>query len=135
MGEAQLKLFDLPEPERGEAEAEMPESIRQLLAVGFPGEAVEPLMRAFGGLVLHVPKQAGPGHPLVEALGERAAAVLCRYLGGNRFPVPKGFRRMIAARNAAIRRDYDQGVPVAELVRRYGLTERQVWAILGTGAR
>ncbi len=133
MAEAQLKLFDMPEPERLEAEAELPGSIRQLLAVGFPGEAVEPLMRAFGGLVIHVPKQAGPGHPLVEALGERAAAVLCRYLGGNRFSVPKGFRMMLAARNAAIRRDYDQGTAVAELVRRYGLTERQVWAVLGRG--
>ncbi len=135
MAKAQLNLFDLPGPEPVEPEPELPGSIRQLLAVGFPGEAVEPLMRAFGGLVLHVPRQAGPGHPLVEALGEHAAAVLCAYLGGNKFPVPKGFRRMLAARNAAIRRDYDQGVPVAELVRRYGITERQVWAVLGTGAR
>ena len=133
MSKAQLNLFDLPEPERRAPEPELPASIRQLLAVGFPGEAVEPLMRAFGGLVIHVPKQAGPGHPLVEALGEHAAAVLCRYLGGNRFSVPKGFRMMLAARNAAIRRDADQGVPMAELVRRYGLTERQVWAVLGRG--
>ncbi len=47
--------------------------------------------------------------------------------------VPKSGQLMLAARNAVIWRDANQGMPMAELVRRYGLTERQVWAVLVKG--
>ncbi|MEW6490731.1 MAG: Mor transcription activator family protein [Thermodesulfobacteriota bacterium] len=134
-GDGQLALFELPEAEGAgvEAPAELPESLRQLLEVGFPGEALGRLVEGFGGVVLYVPKSPGDDSRLVQVLGEGAAWQLCRHLGGCRFAVPRGYRAALAARNAGIRRDADAGVPMAELVRRYQITERQVWKVLGEG--
>jgi len=39
----------------------------------------------------------------------------------------------LAARNRRIRAEYDAGVGVAELARKYDLSERQIWNILGRG--
>lgn len=44
------------------------------------------------------------------------------------FPMLASLKRKI--RNAALREDYDRGITVAELTRKYGLAERQIWNIL-----
>lgn len=125
----QLALFELPESAPVEPPEALPESLRALVAAGFPGAALADLLEAYGGTVIDIPRAPSPR--LVETLGCEAAGLLTRVMGGCRFAVPVAYRARLAARNAALRRDFDGGAGVAALVRRYGITERQVWAVLG----
>lgn len=133
---AQPYLFDeseMPRTERPAVDvaAELPESLRTLLEVGYPGEALEALIDHYGGQLLYPPKTVDAGHPLAERLGLEAARVLALHYGGTRFDVPKAHAQKLALRNAAIRWAYDQGIPVSELVRRHGLTDRRIRQVLG----
>lgn len=128
-----LPLFpDLPDPEPQAIDAALPESLRLLLAAGYPGDAVEPLLRHYGGRDITVPKT--PSEAFNERLGPTGAAVLCRVLGGAKWSVPRGEAARQAARNAALRRDYDAGTGWDELVRTYRRTQRRLREILGEAA-
>lgn len=137
----QLPLFDLPpvEPGTWNAEPELPASLRRLLEAGYPGDALEPLMERFGGRQLRIPKRVGADHELAQVLGLHAAGVLVAELGGvNNWDVPRGHSVRIAARHAAIRRDYDRLCAegcrnrMVVLVERYRpITTRQIRNILG----
>lgn len=97
--------------------------------------AVSALVRAFGGLVLDVPKRRdGQAYQRIEEVaGPEAAGKLVEAFGGSPLYVAKMHAAGLAARNRMIRADYDQGVSVAELARQHFLTERQIWNILGRG--
>lgn len=98
-------------------------------------QATLALVRAFGGKVITIPNGRGAAGPfsawLVQELGAEAARRLSAVFGGERLPVPRLAAQAIEARNRALRADYDAGVRMIELVRRYERTERQIRTILG----
>ncbi len=119
------------------AEALLPDSLKGLLESGAPWDAVQALLETLPGRVVCVPapEKLREGQELVAAIGLEHAHQVARCVGGPnaRFCVPVGHRLRVATLHAAVRRDADAGVPMAELVRVYRRSERQVWAILGKG--
>lgn len=97
--------------------------------------AVAALVRAFGGLVLDIPKRRdGQAYQRIEeVVGPEAAAKLVEKFAGTPLYVARMYAAGLAARNRQIRAAYDQRVSVAELARQHQLTERQIWNILGRG--
>lgn len=94
---------------------------------------VEPTLRlieAWGGVRLYVPQQMPEDHLLVSTLGRAEADALAERYGGETLNVPRCLHAMRAVRNGHIRRDRSAGVSPALLALRYGLTERQVYAIV-----
>ena len=69
---------------------------------------------------------------LAEITGVPLALAVAQVLGGTMLRIPKGDKWIRRWRDRCIRREYDQGVPVAALARKYRLTDRQIWNILGT---
>lgn len=138
--EAQLRLFELPEPEEP-ADTGAAHGLRGCLAAlvesGLSVETALALHRAYAGLAVHVPLRipagaAGDAHPLVEALGREGAEALCRLTGGHKLTVPK---QPYEPRRLArlVRRDLDRGEHRHTIARRYGIHERTVWEIAGKG--
>jgi|SRR5690554_5167497 len=111
-------------------EAELlPASMAELVdIIGLP--AVLQLMKAFGGTEVWVPEKLSHAHDLVAAIGPEAAQTLCEYMARERLKVPRGKAIEIEVRNRGIRRERQEGSKLAELARRYKLTDRQVLNIL-----
>ena len=111
----------------------MPRADTTELVAAVGEAAARQLIEAFGGRSLAVPRRPGSmGHAqLVECLGEPAAAALCLHFGGTEVYIPKPDADHRRARNTRLRADYDSGIPVADLVTRYRLSERWVYAVLG----
>jgi Mor family transcriptional regulator len=128
---AQPWLFnDLPQPERAEAEADLPESLRSLVTSGVSEDTVRLLVEKAGGLRVNVPVMGSHRvGQLAEMLGENAAE-LSRVCGGSNLYVPRCTAWLAASRNRALRADYDAGVSVHELCRKYKVTEPTVRRIL-----
>lgn len=128
----QQTLFDLPPIQSPEArEEDLPASLRELLDAGVSCETVEALVEKLGGLVLYVPRDPEPTHPLSQAVGHAAAARLAQYAGGTRITIPRGAAMRRRVRDEAIRRDYTAGANMTDLVTRYQVTERWVREVLG----
>ena len=86
------------------------------------------LSREYGGLVLLVPKTVtGWVLDLPANMGEK----LVRTYGGDRLYVPKMDAAARAARDRKIIAAVDAGERVQDVARRYRLTERRIWTILG----
>lgn len=90
------------------------------------------LIENFGGLIaLYVPREIEPGHPIAIAIGITAARKLSDHYGTDCLRnIPRcviGLRRI---RDAEIHARRAAGETPARLARAFGLTERQVWAIL-----
>ena len=97
--------------------------------------AVSALVKAFGGLVLDVPKlRDGQAYQRIEEItGPEAAGRLVEKFGGTPVYIAKMHAASLATRNKQIRAAYDAKLSVAELARQHRLTERQIWNILGRG--
>ncbi|MBW7656226.1 hypothetical protein K1I42_02800 [Hydrogenophilus thermoluteolus] len=93
-------------------------------------EAVALLVRAAGGLSVYVPKSPPFSGPL-GVLPPEAQKRLASYAGGDLLYIPKCDGALRAARDAEIRAAYDAGARVSEIARRWGLSERWVYEILG----
>ncbi|TCS69748.1 Mor transcription activator family protein [Sulfuritortus calidifontis] len=93
-------------------------------------EALETLISVAGGLVVYIPKNPPLDGPLAE-LPMPAQEALAAWAGGTELYVPKCDGAARAARDAAIRAAYDAGEPVQAIARRYRLTERWIYEILG----
>jgi hypothetical protein len=61
----------------------------QIVADAAGIESAIALVRALGGRHLYIPKQAGPGHPLVLACGRAGADALIKARGGEHVSIPK----------------------------------------------
>lgn len=96
-------------------------------------EALETLISLAGGLAIRIPKNPPLDGPLAE-LPLPAQAALARHFGGDVVYVPKCDAAARAARDREIVALYDAGVSVKEIARRYRLTERWVYEILGRPA-
>ena len=68
---------------------------------------------------------------LAELAGVRVALRVARAVGGTMLRIPKIDRWQRRHRDRCIRRDYDNNVSATCLARKYHLSERQIWTILG----
>jgi glyceraldehyde 3-phosphate dehydrogenase len=96
-------------------------------------EALAALIASCGGLAVHIPKRPPLAGALCD-LPEPAQQALTHAFGGTVLYIPKCDGATRAARDAAIVAAYDAGVSVQELARRYRLTERWVYEIIGRPA-
>ena len=69
---------------------------------------------------------------LAELAGVKIALMIIQVVGGTILRLPKIDRFLRRQRDRCIRRDYDAGMSVTSLARKYKLSERQIWNILGT---
>jgi hypothetical protein len=83
-------------------------------------EAALKLSESFGGFRVHIPKSPAADSPLARAIGLEAAEKLARHAGGDRLYVPMGRPHIKKPAIAAA------AGTVAEIARRFGVTER--WA-------
>lgn len=93
-------------------------------------EAVRTLVSVAGGLSIRIPKHPPLDGPLAE-LPEPAQRALADYAGGDELYIPKCDGAARARRDAEIVAAYGRGERVQSLARRYRLTERWVYEILG----
>lgn len=93
-------------------------------------EAALRLVEAWGGVRLYVPQQMPEDHLLVSTLGRSEADTLAERYGGETIQIPRCLHALRAVRNSRIRAERHGGASPALLALRYGLTERQVYAII-----
>jgi hypothetical protein len=109
---------------------DLPESLHDVVElIGLA--ATLKLVEHYGGLIaLYVPREIEPGHHLARNLGLAPARKLASRYGTDTLRnIPRceeGLRRI---RNAEIKARRGEGA--ARLALEYGLTERQIWTILG----
>lgn len=87
------------------------------------------LWEHYGGGHVSIPKQLTPEHHLCQTLGATKAMALSAAFGGEVLGIPRANAARLAARNAAIRTDYANGLTQHQLARRYQLAERQIGSI------
>lgn len=92
------------------------------------------IVEHWGGLRLYVPKEVGEDHALAKLIGIEGARRLAEAFGDDRWPIPKALRALRAVRDHHIVTNPD-GLSVYELVRRFGLTERQIYKIRARAER
>lgn len=99
-------------------------------------EAARVLIKEYGGKQIKIPDGSRRGGAfsawLDEALGVEAARALKATFGGEEITVPVLYDQMLAARNRLIVADYEAGLCMLDLVRKYRLTQRQIRTILNT---
>lgn len=112
--------------------SELAEAI--VAAIGL--EAAQCLVREYGGKQIKIPDGSGRGGTfsawLDAALGVEPARKLRAAFGGDCITVPMLYDQMLAARNSLIIADYDSGLSMLEMVRKYRRTERQIRTILNS---
>lgn len=107
----------------------MPNSIVRLAdSIGWP--VALKLIECYPGMRLRVPVKLNPESMLVQQLGEEGAQSLVKLCADEEVYIPKAKAHMLARRNALIVQEYTAGVKVPELVRKYGLTDRQIYNVL-----
>jgi hypothetical protein len=110
---------------------DLPESLREVVGlIGLP--ATLKLVEHFGGLIqLYVPRDISPDHPIAQALGVAAARKLSSVYGADTLRnIPRCAEGLRRIRNAEIRSRHP-AESAATLALTFGLTERQIWTILG----
>jgi hypothetical protein len=76
------------------------------------------------------PQGARKFRELADLVGRETALVVIGAIGGQEVYMPKAVHKEREARNAAICAEYDAGKSVAQLVREYKLSDRQIESIL-----
>lgn len=110
---------------------DLPESLRDVVElIGLA--ATLKLVEHFGGLIaLYVPRDIEPEHPIAVALGITAARKLAAHYGTDCLRnIPRCVNGLRRIRDAEIHARREAGETPARLALAFGLTERQVWAIL-----
>jgi len=82
------------------------------------------LMQAFGGQEIKFPKNPGPDHPIIKALGETDGHAVCRFLAGCLIYVPHGRTRRSARQDILALEA--KGLGRREIARILGLSQRHV---------
>lgn len=110
---------------------DLPPSLRKLCdLIGLP--KVIRLVRAYGGMRLHIPHCAPDENALCRLIGRPAARLLGQHYGGDDVYVPSLARVRRETRNHRIRRSYDAGSTVRDLAMREGLSERWITEIVNS---
>jgi hypothetical protein len=93
------------------------------------------LVERFGGTTPRLPalRNITADHPLAQCLGIDLLTVLVKAVGGGRWLyVAQCKRGLIAQRNREIVERYSAGEKVDNLARRYSISDRHIWNILGS---
>lgn len=115
----------------------LPQSVVDLIELlGY--EAAMRLVDAFGGLEIEVPMGRATANPergsltarLIEVLGATLAARFMHTYGGEPYYVAKCMQAIRDDRDRSIQADYDAGVRVPDIARKYMISERWVWVVL-----
>ncbi|MDI1278061.1 Mor transcription activator family protein [Methylobacter sp.] len=86
---------------------------------------------AYAGMRLSVPMTMTPEHPLSQLLGYAAACQLSQAFGGAEpLTIARAEAARRAVRNEMMRQDHREGMSHCHLVRKYGLTDRQISTII-----
>ena len=92
------------------------------------------LVEHFGGRRLYIPVNPHPEHHLARLIGLDKLEALSRVYGlEDHFDIPKADRALRALRDQRIRSEYGPK-SASTLAREHGLTERQIWNIVGRDA-
>lgn len=98
--------------------------------IGFP--ATMAIVKRWGGIPLHIPSHPGPEHAISQQAGLEAAHKLAGQYGGDTLDVARGVGALRCMRNREIVQLYDDGMSASKIARRFGLSRRQIFNILGT---
>lgn len=93
------------------------------------------LVERFGGTTPRLPaiRNINPDHPLAKCIGIEALTQLVTKTGGGRWLyVARCHKGLMNRRNRNIVEAYDGGEKVESLARRYRLSDRRIWDILGS---
>lgn len=89
------------------------------------------LVELFGGVVVYIPKKPGPGHWLVEAIGQEDAHKLGKAMTvantGVRILIPTGHGQEVSIRRAAIEKLLLSGYTVPQVALRMKIHARTVF--------
>jgi hypothetical protein len=114
----------------------LPQSVSDLVDL-IGHEATMRLVAAFGGILIEVPsgkslgKVEGPlTARIIETLGGGLAARFMATYGGERLYIPRCAQAIRDERDRAIQADYDAGISVPDIARKYMISERWVWVVL-----
>jgi len=72
---------------------------------------------------------------LINGIGADAARLLCQLYGGTHLTIPSCKNLIIKMRNQAICGEVKRGVKQRDLVRKYGISDRQIRNIISAGAK
>jgi len=81
------------------------------------------LISEFGGRELRIPKNPGPDHPIIKALGETDGRAVCHFMGDQFVYIPHG---RAGARRQSVQDLSTKGRTRGEIARLLGLSERHV---------
>lgn len=109
----------------------IPASLQEIAEVVGDDNAMK-MVQAYGGTRVFVPQSVGAQHKLSTLLGFEQAKKLSRTFGGEPLTIARCTMLLKHRRNEEIRKKYDEGASVHELVREYGLTERRIYSILSS---
>lgn len=109
----------------------LPESLRDIAElIGLPSTLV--LVKFWGGVMhLYIPGNMKPEYQLAQRLGFTAAKLLSDNYGNDYISVPRAAAAIRAIRDGEIKERHMHGESAPRLALRYGLTERQIWSIIG----
>ena len=110
-----------------------PVTILEIVEIIGEGAALK-LVERFGGQTVRIPalRNVNEDHPLAQCIGIELLTKLSKARGGSWMYVAKCDRGLRQQRNVEIVKHYSDGVKVDVLVRRYFLSDRQIWNILGS---
>jgi Mor family transcriptional regulator len=103
------------------------EEIERLLGA----EAMQKLIAAYAGCVIHIPKTINHGHRLTVDIGLLPALQLSKHYGGSQLYI-KQPKPDTQARNDEIVRQRHSGKSCIELARQYSLSGRAILRIIST---
>lgn len=103
----------------------LPDSIKELLTI-ISVNAVAILIKQYGGTRLQVPNKTTTLHKLMDQIGLEDFNALCARYGSTSLDLPRCVKALAAVRNSQILRDKRNGLSLAQVARKYNMTERGV---------
>jgi hypothetical protein len=94
-------------------------------------DAAMRLVQHVGGQSRRIPHESTEEHWLYVLVGPEAAAAICQHFGGDVLTVPRNLGEMYEVRNRLIRSERPK-TTIRGLATKWGLTERQIYNVLGS---
>ena len=111
-----------------------PANLLEVIEVIGEADALK-LVEQFGGTTVRLPalRNVCADHPIAQCIGTETLEWMVKALGGSRWLyVAKCARGLREQRNREIVERYSAGEKVERLARRYRISDRQIWTILGS---
>lgn len=113
---------------------QLPQSLHEIVDV-IGVSATLKLVQAYPGIKLWIPADVDPEHNVAVLLGHAKARLLSERFKRTQIEIPRCVDAVRAARDAEIRRRYDNGETQSALALEYELTERRVREIVSKRGR